>query len=156
MDGAPLHFHRIYCFLSFELQLSYHSYLIIMPKEFVRKRGGKRNAKKEDPEIKEEEVIPTSQIEAGPSTGLPFFIDTAGDHGESHRIVPVVPPQENMTVGELDPAAPFGLLDPDIKAYLISVDEKLREWENLMVSNTDDAETELEGELRLSRYLSQT
>ncbi len=47
-----------------------------------------------------------------------------------------------------DPAAPFGYVDPDIKAYFKSVDEKLREWEEIGLAPGEGEESELEGERR--------
>lgn len=32
---------------------------------------------------------------------------------------------------EVNPEAPFGLVNPDVKAYFKTVDEKLREWQEL-------------------------
>jgi nucleolar protein 9 len=104
-----------------------------MPKELVRKRG--RRAKKGD---KEEYPLPAAapepvidlvpEFEAGPSS-QPYQGDGAPSRFPDGK----------------DPAAPFGYVDPDIKAYFKSVDEKLREWEEIGLAPGEGEESELEG-----------
>jgi nucleolar protein 9 len=107
-----------------------------MPKELVRKRG--RRAKKADkddgynrpPAATEPEVLPLDEPEAGPSS-VPYQPDQPGQPGFP---------------GGIDPAAPFGYVDPDIKAYFKTVDEKLREWEEIGLAPGESGESELEGD----------
>ena len=115
-----------------------------MPKEFVRKRGGRRAGKKDNEEQDETsapkfvpDLPPHMRLEVGPS-----------DSTSTITILPTQDAQfgaEGMDGGAVfDPAAPFGYVDPDIKAYFRSVDEKLREWENIGLAPGEDGETELE------------
>lgn len=54
-----------------------------------------------------------------------------------------------------DPSAPFGLLDPDVKAYFRQVEERITEWENVPVQLGEDGEEEREGEPLVYALLSQ-
>lgn len=79
-----------------------------MPKEF-RKRGKKKKSAHAE---EEQQFVPepTAQDEgAGPS----WIVQGGGE--ESADII--------------DPAAPFGYVDPDVKAYFRTVDTQLREWQ---------------------------
>jgi nucleolar protein 9 len=78
-----------------------------MPKE-LRKRG-KRHKK----DVTEHQIpaVPGQElIDEGPSSGPSWII-----------------PRENAN--QVDPDAPFGYVDPEIKAYFRTVDDQLREWQ---------------------------
>lgn len=135
-----------------------------MPKEFARKRGGRRAGKKEkDEDAGEQEAVveqrqqhqQDAQPEAGPSSHGPI----AAIGGSA------LPDQSELFQrdggaadggGAFDPAAPFGFVDPDIKAYFRTVDERLREWESIGLAPGEEGETELEDRVNfLSASLSE-
>ncbi|KZV71404.1 ARM repeat-containing protein [Peniophora sp. CONT] len=92
-----------------------------MPKEF-RKRGKKKksaHAEEEQPVAEHEPSWNAQDEGAGPS----WIVQ--GDGG-------------GEPTAEVDPAAPFGYVDPDVKAYFRTVDNQLREWQE----NQHEAEVE--------------
>ncbi len=105
-----------------------------MPKDLIRKRG--RKHKKEDKgdafEPKREPAVPEPAAEAGALAG------PSSSPADGTLLRPSGP-------GVIDPSAPFGYVDPDIKAYFRSVDEKLREWEDMGLAPGEGGESELEG-----------
>lgn len=107
-----------------------------MPKEFARKRGGRRAGKK-DKEENEDDTKPDVQPEAGPSQTSAPAAAGLPDQSEQFKI-------EGGADGAFDPAAPFGFVDPDIKAYFRTVDERLKEWEAIGLAPGEEGETELE------------
>lgn len=81
-----------------------------MPKEFRKRGKKKKSAHAEEQPVAEAEQSWDAQDEgAGPS----WIVQ--GGEGESTAAV--------------DPAAPFGYVDPDVKAYFRTVDTQLREWQ---------------------------
>lgn len=142
-----------------------------MPKEVVRKRGKRKP--KSDPV--EEDAVVVQSVEpsytaAEPSSSAapsqPALHPSrlaliAGGSKSSSSFIP--PPQleqqesfipQSEPEGQLewsrqpvfDPSAPFGILDPDIKAYFRQVEERITEWENVPVQIGEDGEEEREGE----------
>jgi nucleolar protein 9 len=84
-----------------------------MPK--VHRKRGKRH-KNNEPEINvEDEIEETTQNLPAAENDLPSWIE------------PALPQQY------LNPEAPFGFCDPDVKAYFRTVDTQLREWQELGV-----------------------
>lgn len=61
------------------------------------------------------------------------------DLEEQHEAGPswIVQKREQNEDG-VNPEAPFGYVDPDLKAYLRTVDEKLKEWQELREEVVDD------------------
>lgn len=120
-----------------------------MPKELKKRQRGGRSKKKNndsdqqaplegevkprqaDAEFLEQDFVSLNDVEK----------TAAGPSGTS-----ALAPPPAFGQNEIDPAAPFGFVDPDIKAYFRSVDERLREWEGLGLVNGEDEESELEGE----------
>lgn len=83
-----------------------------MPKEF-RKRGKKKrstHAEEQQPVVEPETSWDAQDEGAGPS-----WIVQGGEGGDAAVV---------------DPAAPFGYVDPDVKAYFRTVDTQLREWQD--------------------------
>lgn len=83
-----------------------------MPRE-NRKRG-KKNKKKPDEEggFAETQPVPIAEPEPGP-TGEPSWLRSAADQ-----------------VPEINPEAPFGYVDADVKAYFRTVDVQIRDWQD--------------------------
>ncbi|KAJ9097350.1 hypothetical protein QFC19_006818 [Naganishia cerealis] len=121
-----------------------------MPKELKKRQRGGRSKKKSDHEQQDGQNI-QSQVESSntefheqdfvplgdtPKAEIPRLSGPSGSHSAGNAL--------QLGEGEVDPAAPFGFVDPDIKAYFRSVDERLREWEALGISQGDDSESELE------------
>ena len=141
-----------------------------MPKEFQkRSRGGRQNKKKDKRNDDDDDALVdavvvgstadaftsnadfislddapaalTANTPAGPSrTGRPGHVDGSG----------FIPGPTAAQV-EIDLAAPFGFVDPDVKAYFRSVDEKLVEFASLglarsshSIDNAEDLASELE------------
>jgi hypothetical protein len=86
-----------------------------MPKE-LRKRG-KRHKKSatEHQTLSQEQEIPPDE---GPSGGPSWIVPRASS-------------------SQFNPEAPFGYVDPDLKAYFRTVDDQLKEWQQ---NNWDDGE----------------
>ena len=88
-----------------------------MPREH-RKRGKKH---KKNAEPKEEPVEEVNYAEEEPQAGPSWIVQ--GDHAQE----------------DVNPEAPFGYVDPDVKAYFRTVDEKLKEWqENKGYANAEE------------------
>ncbi|TRM68525.1 armadillo-type protein [Schizophyllum amplum] len=103
-----------------------------MPKEF-RKRGKrtKKNAAPDVPERRRPE---------------PHVVDKPPHQEEEQEQGPswiVQAPDHNV---EINPSAPFGELDPDVKAYFRNVDTQLRDWQD---SEGDGAASEPNEERRM-------
>jgi nucleolar protein 9 len=94
----------------------------IMPREH-RKRG-KRNKKKPDEEEQEQSFVPLVEPEPEPA-------------GEPSWIRPAPPEQP-----EINPEAPFGFVDADVKAYFRTVDVQIRDWQDVHTENagSEDAD----------------
>lgn len=96
-----------------------------MPREH-RKRGKKHKKHVEGSQgkaiIEEEhaEQVNTNHDQAGPS-----WIVQGHGHEET----------------EVNTETPFGCVDPDVKAYFRTVDEKLKEWQDIR-PNDEDGESE--------------
>lgn len=103
-----------------------------MPRE-NRKRG-KKHKKQNDAEVeppaKESPTFEQTEQEAGPSWIVGK--STYGEHDDAFK------------------DAPFGLVDPDLKAYFRTVDAKLREWQEL--SGQDVTEQEDSGDPNEGTY----
>ena len=94
-----------------------------MPRE-NRKRGKKHKKHSDapaEPPIAESRTYEPTEQEAGPS-----WIVGKSTYGEHNDV--------------FKDDAPFGLVDPDLKAYFRTVDDKLREWQEL--SGQDVTENE--------------
>lgn len=138
-----------------------------MPKEQIRKRG-KRKPKNQDDlalhsvpalaaqSISPQDVPPEEEPQAGPSTGSggihPARAALLAGRRPPTASIPVPQPVEDEQVLEWSRAqvdrpqdidAPFGVLDPDLKAYFRNVDDQIRDWEG--VSSVGE---EREGRLR--------
>ena len=86
-----------------------------MPKE-LRKRGRRhKTSRTEDQKPAQEREVPDEGSSAGPSW--------------------IVPRTDSK---QLNPEAPFGYVDPELKAYFRTVDDQLKEWQQ----NGDHAEGE--------------
>jgi nucleolar protein 9 len=82
-----------------------------MPREH-RKRGKKHKKNAEETQehkVDEQRYEDEQEAQAGPS----WIVQ--GDSGHE----------------DVNPEAPFGYVDPDVKAYFRTVDEKLKEWQEL-------------------------
>ena len=119
-----------------------------MPKEFKKRQRGGRSKKKNDSDQQNQAEIEAKSLSNRSEFHEQDFVALDGSLGPSSGpIVPRVANDPQIQGGnEVDPAAPFGFVDPDIKAYFRSVDERLREWEGLGLRSGADAESELEGE----------
>ena len=96
-----------------------------MPKEF-RKRG-KRKPKVSKEDTSEAEIKPLEPVESTDSKteAGPSWIGSSSQGGHS------------------DSDAPFGYVDPDVKAYFRVVDNQLREWqENVDEEAEEDADAD--------------
>lgn len=118
-----------------------------MPKELKKRQRGGRSKKKNDSEPQGQADVGTGTQQNETEFHEQDFVSLADvpapSAGPSQpRPVAAMPALGN---NEVDPAAPFGFVDPDIKAYFRSVDERLREWEGLGLVVGEDAESELEG-----------
>ncbi|WVQ97408.1 hypothetical protein IAU59_004521 [Kwoniella sp. CBS 9459] len=138
-----------------------------MPKEQIRKRG-KRKPKHDDAEVLE--LAPSTEIhEPIPSSSA------TGIHPARAALLagrPLPPPVEstqqasgeqgegyaegegpaNWTRGSrVDSEFPFGVLDPDVKAYFRSVEEQIKDWEGL----SSEGEEREDRQLFLTSVLSE-
>jgi nucleolar protein 9 len=92
-----------------------------MPKE-LRKRGRRhKTTRTEDQKPAQGREVPDEG--EGPSTAGPSWI---------------VPRTDSDSKQQLNPEAPFGYVDPELKAYFRTVDDQLKEWQQ----NRDHAEGE--------------
>jgi nucleolar protein 9 len=121
-----------------------------MPKELKKRQRGGRSKKKNDSEQQGQADVETgtqqNDTEFHEQDFVPLGDAPAPSAGPSQPRSAAAPPAFGNN--EIDPAAPFGFVDPDIKAYFRSVDERLREWEGLGLALGEDAESELEGVYR--------
>ena len=117
-----------------------------MPKEQIRKRG-KRKGKNQDEgstpaannftELQVDEQ--PSEPQAGPSTGGLHPARAALLAGRRPAPADIPPPElvEDQAVLEWSKAQvqdaefPFGILDPDLKAYFKTVDDQIKDWEGV-------------------------
>ena len=99
-----------------------------MPRE-NRKRGRKHKKAKDEGQQEYEQQIDYTETEtqtqgAGPS----WIVD-----------------KKNLDTDEqLSSDAPFGFVDPDLKAYFRTVDEKLREWQETATSYEVENDNEVD------------
>lgn len=118
-----------------------------MPKELKKRQRGGRSKKKNDPDQQTRAQVETRSQPNDSEFHEQDFV--ALDGGSVSLAGPSLSKAANdaPTQGgnEVDPAAPFGFVDPDVKAYFRSVDERLREWEGLGLGLGEDEESELEG-----------
>jgi nucleolar protein 9 len=141
-----------------------------MPKEFQKRgRGGRQNKKKDKDEplvadavvvgsvgdaftsnadfISLDDTTPATSNTAGPSNGRPAGFNQLENAGQANGSFVPGPTKAQV---EIDLAAPFGFVDPDVKAYFRSVDEKLVEFASLGLvrsSNGQDNDEDLGSEL---------
>ena len=118
-----------------------------MPKEIKKRQRGGRSKKKSDPDQQTQAPVETRSQPNDSEFHEQDFVALDGGSGplagpSLSRAANDAPTQGGH---EVDPAAPFGFVDPDVKAYFRSVDERLREWEGLGLGLGEDAESELEG-----------
>jgi hypothetical protein len=92
-----------------------------MPK--VHRKRGKRHKNNDLETNVEDEIEETTENLPAADNDLPSWIE------------PALPQQD------LNPEAPFGFCDPDVKAYFRTVDTQLREWQELGVEK-DVSESE--------------
>lgn len=118
-----------------------------MPKELKKRQRGGRSKKKNDTEDQDGQKVESNNTEFHEQDFVPLGdapkAETSRSGGPSGSQAYANAPQ--IAESEVDPAAPFGFVDPDIKAYFRSVDERLREWEALGLAQGEDVESELEG-----------
>jgi nucleolar protein 9 len=88
-----------------------------MPKE-LRKRGKrhKKSATEHHTAAREQELPSDQNLSSGPSW---------------------IVPRADSDSKQFNPEAPFGYVDPELKAYFRTVDDQLKEWQQ---NNWDDAE----------------
>jgi nucleolar protein 9 len=86
-----------------------------MPKE-LRKRGKRHKKYATEPQIPSQERE-RELIDEGPSSGPSWIVPRANSK-------------------QVNPDAPFGYVDPEIKGYFRTVDDQLKEWQQ----NWDEAE----------------
>jgi nucleolar protein 9 len=120
-----------------------------MPKEQIRKRG-KRKGKNQDDNpssapapvvnnFTEQQVEDVPEPQAGPSTGgiHPARAALLAGRRPAPSDIPAPEPVEDQQVLEWsraqvqDAEFPFGVLDPDLKAYFRTVDDQIRDWEGV-------------------------
>ncbi|KAK1926743.1 armadillo-type protein [Papiliotrema laurentii] len=120
-----------------------------MPKEQIRKRG-KRKGKNQDDNpssapapvvnnFTEQQVEDVPEPQAGPSTGgiHPARAALLAGRRPVPSDIPAPEPVEDQQVLEWsraqvqDAEFPFGVLDPDLKAYFRTVDDQIRDWEGV-------------------------
>lgn len=79
-----------------------------MPKE-LRKRGKrhKRSSAENQTHVQEREVL-----DEGPSNGPSWIV-----------------PRADSSSKQFNPEAPFGYVDPELKAYFRTIDDQLKEWQ---------------------------
>jgi nucleolar protein 9 len=79
-----------------------------MPKE-LRKRGKKhkKSSAENQTHAQRHEVL-----DEGPSSGPSWIV-----------------PRADSSSNQFDPEAPFGYVDPELKAYFKTVDDQLKEWQ---------------------------
>lgn len=134
-----------------------------MPKEFQkRSRGGRQNKKKDkkregDDDLVADAVVVGNAADAFTSNADFISLDDTPAAGPSRPAAQGRPngdgefiPGPTAAQVEIDLNAPFGFVDPDIKAYFRSVDEKLVELASLGLvrsSNSGDNGEDLESEL---------
>ncbi|WWD09471.1 hypothetical protein V865_007595 [Kwoniella europaea PYCC6329] len=141
-----------------------------MPKEQVRKRG--RRVRKGDVQNEPESVpeVPTTEIDEP----VPSSSTATGIHPSRAAFLagqPIPPSQTQEPSGEqegeaygegegaadwtrgsrIDSEFPFGVLDPDVKAYFRNVEEQIKDWEGV---NTEGEERE-DRQLFLTSVLSE-
>lgn len=136
-----------------------------MPKEQIRKRG-KRKPKNADEDVEAattagpaaaavgqtitHELPPhlDEQPQAGPSAGIhPARAALLAGRRPQPTDIPAPEPVEDEQVlawsrNIQDAEFPFGVLDPDLKAYFRNVDDQIRDWEGV-VSTGEEREGEL-------------
>ncbi|KAG9042480.1 Nucleolar protein 9, partial [Serendipita sp. 407] len=105
-----------------------------MPRENRRRGKRKKNDIQED--LDEKEPVKLKELE---DEGQPSWIET-GHLNETS-----------------DPDAPFGLCDPDIKAYFRSVENQLKEWQDLGIEkeNVSEEDSNLERRMFFSAALTE-
>ena len=52
--------------------------------------------------------------------------------------------KKTIDADKLDSDAPFGFVEPDLKAYFRTVDDKLREWQDNMIKDELEADNEVD------------
>ncbi|ORX36012.1 armadillo-type protein, partial [Kockovaella imperatae] len=110
-----------------------------MPREQIRKRG-KRKPKFTQEEQADEELQPsTESTHAGPSSIHPARAAMLAGQRPPPRLD--APAEEEAQQVEWsrdlrEAEFPFGVLDPDVKAYFRTVDDQIRDWQN--VSSTGE------------------
>lgn len=118
-----------------------------MPKDLKKRQRGGRSKKKNDAEDQDAHKADSNNAEFHEQDFVPLGdvpkVEASRSAGPSGSQAFANAPQ--VAESEEDPAAPFGFVDPDIKAYFRSVDERLREWEALGLAQGEDTESELEG-----------
>lgn len=118
-----------------------------MPKELKKRQRGGRSKKKNESDQQTQADVETKPQQNDTEFHEQDFValgDTPKPSAGPSMTRSVVA-RTRIDNNEVDPAAPFGFVDPDIKAYFRSVDERLREWEGLGLVSSEDAESELEG-----------
>jgi nucleolar protein 9 len=98
-----------------------------MPKE-LRKRGKrhKKSSAEDQTHAQEHEVL-----DEGPSSGPSWIV-----------------PRADSSSKQFNPDAPFGYIDPELKAYFKTVDDQLKEWQQ----NRNYAEGEEDVDPNESKY----
>ncbi|WVR05940.1 hypothetical protein IAU60_002966 [Kwoniella sp. DSM 27419] len=143
-----------------------------MPKENVRKRGRRqRKGDVDAPEQIQAELPTTEIVEPTPSTSTAASgIHPARAALLAGRPLPPQQPREQLVQGEEGVRAdeengvadwtrgprtesefPFGVLDPDVKAYFRSVEEQIKDWEGV----TSEGEEREDRQLFLTSVLSE-
>lgn len=97
-----------------------------MPREH-RKRGQRKKKPKEGEEFQEIQETPNARTEAQwTAQTQPSWVEDATE-------APVVP-ENNFE-------APWGYVDPDVKAYFRTVEEQMLEWQSSGKPQRDEAQT---------------
>nr|XP_019015013.1 uncharacterized protein I206_01101 [Kwoniella pini CBS 10737]OCF53794.1 hypothetical protein I206_01101 [Kwoniella pini CBS 10737] len=141
-----------------------------MPKEQVRKRG--RRVRKGDVQVEDEDiqVLPTTEINepipsASTSTGIhparaaflagrpapPSQTQTQSQDTEGIQRAEDEGPAEWNRGPRIDSEFPFGVLDPDVKAYFRNVEEQIKDWEGV----SSEGEEREDRQLFLTSVLSE-
>jgi nucleolar protein 9 len=94
-----------------------------MPREH-RKRGQRKTKRKEGEELQEIQETPSARAQSTAQT-QPSWIEDAAE-------APVVP-ENNFE-------APWGYVDPDVKAYFRTVEEQMLEWQSSGKLQRDEAQ----------------
>ena len=87
-----------------------------MPKD-LRKRGKRHKKSEANAQLPTKEPEP---VDGGPSSGPSWIVSRAPDSNQD----------------QVNPEAPFGYVDPEMKAYFRTVEDQLKEWQQ----NWGDAE----------------